>query len=109
MRFLCYEILRTMVFSNREAGHTGSCGRKWIKARAIVDHVTEIKIVIRSQIMINSQAPLIEVISLSYSGSECERSVIGLRKEREQALGKGAEERWGQLVKGKGSGCGTRD
>ena len=49
VRFLCYEVLRPLVFADREARHAGAARRKRIHLGELVEHVAEVQRIVRSR------------------------------------------------------------
>jgi len=90
MRFLSYEILRTMVFSDRITGNTCTRRRERIETIDIVEHVAEVQRVCRCEVMVNAQAKLVPVVPESSSRERSICADIGLRKQTQQVYGESA-------------------
>ena len=76
MRLLGHEILGPVSFSDRKAGYAGSCWRKWIEARAVIDHVAEVQVVAGGQVVVDPESTLIRVVLFGFCRYEGVESTV---------------------------------
>ena len=70
VRLLYHKVLRAMIFSDREARDAGSGGRERIHARAVAEHVAEVKRIRGGEVMVQPQPELIAVLAQSLRRSK---------------------------------------
>src|ERR1700722_3292299 len=84
--FLRDEVLCALVFSDREAGHTGAARRQRIDLGKLVEHVSEGQSVVLIEVMVNLDAELIGVIAEGLCCGEQIRADVRKGEEAQQLL-----------------------